>query len=113
MAASSKAMITDAERRFPMRVRIAVPAGGFGQRLDGMHAWLNQNCGVDDWLITPAGVRGVVNDAVAIYFRDAALAAAFVARWCRQRLPEVAEGAFVLRDDDPVPSRTTALHKTP
>ena len=34
--------------------------------------------------MTAAGLRGVVNDTVAIYFRDAALAAAFVARWCRQ-----------------------------
>jgi hypothetical protein len=43
--------------------------------------------------MTPAGTRGVVNDAVAIYFRDAAFAAAFAARWClapdrdRRRLP--------------------------
>ena len=49
-------------------------------------------------LITPAGRRGVVNDAVAILLPCyAALAAAFVSRWCRQRLPEVCEGAFVMR----------------
>jgi hypothetical protein len=34
--------------------------------------------------MTPAGLRGVVNDAVAIYFLDAALAAAFVSRWCAE-----------------------------
>jgi hypothetical protein len=31
----------------------------------------------DGWAMTPAGLRGVVNDAVAIYFLDAMLAAAF------------------------------------
>jgi hypothetical protein len=45
-----------------------------------MHAWLDDNC-ADGWDITPAG-RCVVNDAIAVYFRDAALAAAFAARWC-------------------------------
>src|SRR4051812_27833117 len=79
MAAGSKAMIADAERRFPVRVRIAVPAGGFGRRLEAMYAWLDQNCGADGWMITPAGLRGGVNDAVAIYFQDTALAASFVA----------------------------------
>src|SRR5690349_23385661 len=85
-------MIADAERRFPVRVRIAVPAGGFGRRLEAMYVWLDQNCGTDGWKITPAGLRGVVNDAVAIYFQDAALAAGFVARWCRQRSSETKGG---------------------
>jgi hypothetical protein len=83
MAASSRAMIPDAERRFPVRIRIAVPAGGFGQRLDRMHAWLDANRGADGWMITPAGLRGVLNDAVAFYLRDAALAVG--------RLPESGE----------------------
>jgi hypothetical protein len=30
---------------------------------------------------TPAGMRGVVNDALGIYFLDVTLASAFVARW--------------------------------
>ena len=34
MAASSKLMIGEAERRFPVRIRVAVPAHGFGSRLD-------------------------------------------------------------------------------
>jgi hypothetical protein len=45
--------------------------------------------------MTPSGTRGVLNDALSIYFADAALANAFVARWCvgreggsyRRRLP--------------------------
>ena len=113
MAAGSRAMIADAERRFPIRVRIAVPGGGLSQRLNDMYAWLGQNCGSDGWLITPAGLRGVVNDAVAIDSVYAALAAGFVARWCRQRLPEIAEGAFVIRDNDPAPPRPAPSHRTP
>ena len=70
MAASSKFMINEAERQFPVRIRVAVPATGLGTRLNDMHAWLDANCGADGWALTPAGMRGVVNDAVAIYFRD-------------------------------------------
>src|SRR3954470_260751 len=113
MAAGSRTMIADAARRLPVRVRIAVPSGGFGPRLNAIYAWLDQNCGADGWRIAPAGLRGVVNDAVAIYFQDAALAAAFVARWYRQRLPEIEEGAFVVRDHNPLPPRRAPLHKTP
>ena len=51
---------------------------GFGQQLDLMLGWLDQNCGTDGWTTAPAGLRGVVNDAIAIYFLDPALANAFV-----------------------------------
>lgn len=67
MAASSRLMIAEAERRFAVRVKIAAPTAGFGERLNRMHAWLDDNCG------------GVINDAIEVYFRDAALAAAFTA----------------------------------
>jgi hypothetical protein len=43
-----------------------------------MTAWLDANCGADAWAITPSGIRGVVNDALAIYFLDATMATAFV-----------------------------------
>jgi len=72
----------EADRRFPVRIRIGIPPGRLGNRLDQMSVWLDQNCGADGWAITPSGSRGVVNDALAIYFADAALAGAFVARWC-------------------------------
>ena len=55
--------------------------------------------------MTPAGFRRIASRAVAIGFRDAALAAGFVSRWCRQQSPEIEEGAFVVRDDDPAPPR--------
>jgi hypothetical protein len=49
-----------------------------GSRPDQMTAWLDANCGADAWAITPSGIRGVVNDALAIYFLDATMATAFV-----------------------------------
>ncbi len=39
MAASSKLMIIEAERRFPVRIRVGVPLEGLGGRLDQMRAW--------------------------------------------------------------------------
>jgi hypothetical protein len=71
-----------AERRFPVRIRLGVPPDGFGRRHTEMTAWLDENCGADGWAMTPYGMRGVPNDAVSIYFLDATLAGAFVARWC-------------------------------
>jgi hypothetical protein len=80
MRAAQKAA-RDAERRFPVRVRIAVPPEGFGSRLDQIIAWLDANCGADGWTSTPSRTRGVVNDALAVYFLDVTIASAFVVRW--------------------------------
>jgi hypothetical protein len=82
MAASSNFMIAEAERRFPVRIRIGVPSDGLGSRLDRIKSWLDENCGASGWAMTPSGTRGVLNDALSIYFGDATLASAFVARWC-------------------------------
>ena len=82
MTASTGLMITEVERRFPTCIRIGVPPEGFGRQLDDMIAWLDANCGAGNWAIAPAGLHGVVNDALAIYFLDPALANAFVMRWC-------------------------------
>ena len=71
---------SEAEGRFPVRVRIAVRGMGFSKRMDRMEAWLDENCGADGWSMTPTGTRGVLNDATAVYFRDATIAVAFVAR---------------------------------
>jgi hypothetical protein len=113
MAASSKLMITDAERRFPCRIKLAVPTGGLGQRLCEIQVWLDDNCGADGWAMTPAGLRGVVNDAVAVYFLDATSAAAFVARWCAGSKVETADGAFRVREDQPTARVGAGLHRTP
>src|SRR5215831_2073553 len=74
-------MITVAERRFPVRIRVAIPPGGLGQRHTQITSWLDANCGSDGWAMTPSGMRGVLNDAIS-YFADATLAGAFVVRWC-------------------------------
>jgi hypothetical protein len=113
MAASSGLMITEAERRFPCRIKLGVPTGGLGRQLAEMQAWLDQNCGADGWAMTPAGLRGVVNDAVAIYFLDATPAAAFVARWCAGSTAVISDGAFRVREDQPTPRVGAGLHRTP
>ena len=75
-------MITATERTFPVRIRIGVPPEGLGRRHTQITAWLDENCDSDHWAMTPSGMRGIPNDAVSIYFADATLASAFVARWC-------------------------------
>ena len=106
-------MIGEAERRFPVRIKMAVPVGGFGAQLTDINAWLDANCGADGWSMTPAGLRGVVNDAVAIYFLDPASAAGFVARWCATSKVEIANGAFHIREDAPKKRVPLKDHKTP
>jgi hypothetical protein len=113
IAASSKLMISAAERRFPVRIRMAVPPEGFGVRLTAMHEWLDQNAGADGWAMTPSGTRGIVNDAVAVYFGDATIASAFVARWCAGHRVESADGLFRIRDDGVVLRKGVAHHKMP
>lgn len=102
-----------AERKFPVRVRIAVPPEGLGRQLEIMHAWLDETCGADGWASAPAGLSGIVNDALAFYFDDAAFAHAFVARFCCGYRIETIEGAFAVRNDPPSPSRVAPAHKTP
>jgi hypothetical protein len=41
----------EADRRFPVRIRVGVPAGGLGERLNQMHAWLDENCGAAGWAL--------------------------------------------------------------
>ena len=107
MAASSNFMIAEAERRFPVRIRIGVPCEGLGSRLDRIKSWLDENCGASGWAMTPSGTRGVLNDALSIYFGDATLASAFVARWCAGSKIETAGGVFRVREDEPQPVGAT------
>ena len=106
-------MIAEAERRFPVRVRIGVPLDGIGPRLDRIKAWLDENAGADGWAMTPSGTRGLLNDALSIYFGDPTLATAFVARWCAGYQVEPAGGVFQVREDEPTPRIGAALHRTP
>jgi hypothetical protein len=63
--------------------------------------------------MTPSGVRGVPNEALSIYFADATLASAFVARWCVGAKVETAGGVFKVREDELAPRVGAALHRTP
>jgi hypothetical protein len=107
----------EAERQFPVRVRIAVPPGGLGRQLPLMHAWLDEVCGPAGWTSAAAGMIGVMNDAVAFYFDGAALAHAFVNRFCCGYRPVEAnhgvEGAFSVRSEEPAPHWTAVSRKTP
>ncbi len=58
------------------------------------NAGQHQNCATDGWAVTPSGMHGVLNDATSIYFADARLASAFVARWCVGAEIETARGVF-------------------
>jgi len=113
MPGNPRELITSAEGRFPVRIRIAVPPTGLGQRYPQITVWLDENCGADGWAITPSGTRGVLNDAVSIYFADATLASAFVARWCIGAKVETAGGVFQVREDDPEQRVRAGLHSTP
>jgi hypothetical protein len=113
MPGNPRDMIISAERRFPVRIRIGVPPGGFGQRYAEMTAWLDENCGADGWAMTPSGMRGVLNDAVSIYFLDATLASSFVARWCAGYKVKTAEGVFRVRTDAPTARTSASMHRTP
>ena len=106
-------MITEAESRFPVRIKLAIPAAGLGDRLNQMNAWLGENSGIDSWAMTPAGMRGVVNDAIAIYFADATLASAFVTRWRVGHRPEAANGLYRVREDELAGRVPGAHHKSP
>ncbi len=113
MTRASRQAQREAERQFPVRVRIAVPPEGLGRQLRLMHAWLDDTCGAAGWASAPAGTVGVVNDAIAFYFESAALAHAFVARFCCGYRIETIAGSFALRRDEPPPRQVATVHKTP
>jgi hypothetical protein len=69
-----------AERYFPVRVRVAVPPGGFGNQLNIMCAWLDQHAGKNGYF-TGAQAGAGLQDAALFYFADAKMAAAFVDRF--------------------------------
>jgi hypothetical protein len=78
-----------------------------------MTAWLDENCGAEGWAMTPSGKRRVLNDAISIYFADATLASAFVARWCVGAKVETGVSVFPVREDEPAPRAGAGLHRTP
>ena len=53
MPGNPREMITSAERRFPVRIRIGIPPNGLGLRHPRITAWLDENCGANGWAMTP------------------------------------------------------------
>jgi hypothetical protein len=53
--------------------------------------------------MTPSAMREVLNDAISLYFADATLASAFVARWCVGSKVATTGGVFHVPEDEPAP----------
>jgi len=53
--------------------------------------------------MTPSGMRGVLSEAVSIYFADVTIASAFVGRWCVGNRVETTGGVFRVCEDEPAP----------
>ena len=117
MPSNPRQIQRDAERRFPVRVRIAMPEGGFGRQFAVMRDWLDAVCGDGGWSSAPAGLIGIANDGVAFYFDDTAMAQAFVNRFCCGYRPievnRTVEGAFSLRGDASAPHRAALVRERP
>jgi len=58
-------------------------------------------------------MRGVLNDTISVYFADATLASAFVARWCAGSKVETTGGLSQVREDDPAPRIGAGPRRTP
>ena len=81
MAGRSASAARQAERYFPVRVRIGVPQPhGFGNQLDEMHGWLNLHAGRGRYFIWSETVPGAP-DAALFYFETVETARAFVDRF--------------------------------
>jgi hypothetical protein len=72
-------IVAEAERQFPIRIIVKVPEGGIGARNTGITDWLDKNCGMRNWSLCPAGTRGILNDASAVYLNTLVCAVGFVA----------------------------------
>lgn len=66
----------NAERKFPIRIRVKVPETGFGPKLADMHRWLNEECGSDGYVWASDSQPG--HDATAIFLTDTETASRLV-----------------------------------
>lgn len=110
MPGNPRAIVAEAERRFPLRIAIKMPPGGIGARYTAMEEWLDENCGIDGWSITPSGARGVLNETIAVFVNTPTCALAFVARWL---VPGDPPGFYQLREDEPPRRVPLPPHKSP
>ena len=68
-----------AESYFPVRVRVAVPPGGFGSQLNTIYGWLDQHVGRAGYWSGGGGRRAL--DTTMFYFLTVDSAKAFVDRF--------------------------------
>lgn len=64
------------ERAFPVRIKLAVPQGGLGNRSDDLTHWLNHHVGRGQYARHGSGGTGM--DAIGIYLKDVERAQALV-----------------------------------
>jgi hypothetical protein len=69
-----------AERHFPVRVRMAVPARGIGSQFSIMCAWLDRHAGKSGYF-TGAEAAAGLEDGALFYVVDRKIAAVFVDRF--------------------------------
>ena len=69
----------NAERKFPIRIRVKAPECGYGPKLDAMHLWLRQELGQGCYAWTGDAQPG--QDASAIYLPDIETARRLVAKF--------------------------------
>jgi hypothetical protein len=73
-----------AERRFPHKIDVPVPAGGLGKRLDAMLAWCREHAAPHFWDCHGHSVRtpeDKLQRFARFYFADAPVAEAFKQKW--------------------------------
>lgn len=58
------------ERAFPIRIKVRVPQGGFGNLLTGIHGWLDHQVGRGNWASHPAPGMLREEHITAVYLRD-------------------------------------------
>jgi hypothetical protein len=66
-------------RDFEICLRLDMPIGGLGVRIDALHAWLEQRLGRDGYAITAAS-RASQGDAISVHFDDPDISAELM-RW--------------------------------
>ena len=93
-------------------IKLGVPVGGFGTRLNEMHSCLDEN--LRRWLGDDPGraARRCQRCRRDLFPRRDVSRAAFVSRWCAGSKVEISDGAFRVREDQPAPRVTAGLHKT-
>jgi len=64
-----------AEPSFPVRVRVIVPARGFGRRLNEMHEWLRERAAKEGHWV--GSQHHGLSDAALVYFADIEVAHEF------------------------------------